>query len=323
MSKKIKYYPITHGHIVAAWHLLYLTKNHKGITAKDATGITRKSGKLGGTVPAKQGLKICTDYGFLRFHGDQLHITELSEKSLIPKCDQEEMNTSVLRSILLYIISFHNFEWLIFYNSDPELFRENLKDNDSNWTNLLDNASLFDFDDEDVNVWWNMVLSKYERYKEGVKKAIGDVGEKLTYHSELKRVEKNGYTPPKLFVKWASRISDRFGFDVQSIRGDYFLASFKKNDTIQIEVKSTDADNLDRFRFFISKPEWNKALENLDSYYFFCWSGVDIENDTAKNGPFVIPATDLVSSIPTDNSKNFQWRECRCVIDLNKYNLLN
>lgn len=291
---------------------------------KEALAYTiRKSGKLGGTVPAKQGLKLCADYGFLRFRRDQLHVTELSEKSLIPKCGQEEMNTSVLRSILLHIISFHNFEWLIFYNSDPELFRENLKDNDSNWANLLDNASLFDFDDEDVNIWWDRVLSKYEEYKEGVKKAIGDVGEKLTYHGELQRVEKDGYTPSKSFVKWASRISDRFGFDVLSIRGDYFLASFDKTDTIQIEVKSTDADNLERFRFFISKPEWNKALENLDSYYFFCWSGVDIETDTAQNGLFVIPATELVSYVPTDNSENLQWSECRCVMDVSKYKVFS
>lgn len=319
MRKKIKYYIITQGHIIAAWHLVYLSNSHEGIRAKDAVSISEKSGKLGGTVPAAQGLKLCIDYGFLRFHGDELHVTELSELSLIPKCDSEELNTHVQRAILLHILSFHNFEWLIFYNTDPDIFRANVVDNDLDWASLLDNAKLFDFEDEDVNIWWNRILSKYEEYKEDVKKAIGDVGERLTYHKELERVKDDGFDPPKSFVKWASRISDRFGFDILSIRGNHFMASYKKEDSIQIEVKSTDADNVKSFRFFISNPEWNKALENIDSYYFFCWSGINIENDTAQNGPYIIPAKDMVPQVPTDNSEDCQWSECRCVMDITKY----
>jgi len=319
MSKKIKYSPITQGHIVAAWHLIYLSNKHQTIQAKIAASIIRKSGKLGGTVPVSQGQKVCIKYGFLRIQSGKLYTTQLSESSLIPNCNNEDLNISVQRTILSHILSFHNFEWLIFYNADPEIFRVNLLVNDRNWTSLLDNAKLFDFEDEDVNIWWNKVLSKYEEYKAGVKKAIGDVGEKLTYQLELSRIERDGFIPPKTFVKWASRISDRFGFDIQSIRGSYFLSTYKSTDQIQIEVKSTDANNIVRFRFFISKPEWNKALENIDSYFFFCWSGINIEKDTAKSGPFIIPAKDLLSKVPSDNSEDFQWTECRCFIDLTKY----
>ena len=321
MKKKVKYYTITHGHIVASWHILFLSRSYAGISAKDAVSITETSGKLGGTVPVKQGIKICNDYGLVRFIDGNLHATNISELSILPKCDNEDPNVDVLRAILRHILSYHNFEWLILFDPDPEIFRESLLANDREWTNLLDNANLFSFEEDEVNIWWDRVLAKYEDYKEELKKAIGDVGEKLSYHRELKRVETDGFSPPKSFVKWASRISDRFGFDILSIRGNYFLFTSDKKNKIQIEVKSTDADNPERFRFFISKPEWNKALENINSYFFFCWTGINVDTESAKNGPFVIPATDLVDQVPTDNSTSCQWSECRCVIDISRYSL--
>src|SRR4030042_6108362 len=193
MKKEFKYYSISYGHIIASWHLLFLAHTYRGILAKDAISITEKSGKLGGTVPAKKGLKICNDYGLLRFYGEELHVTEVSEYTILSDCQTEDINTNGLRAILYHILSFHNFEWFIFFDSDPNIFREFLLTNDPEWTNLLDNAKLFDFDQEDVITWWDKVLAKYEDNKEKEKKAIGDVGEKLTYHYELRRVEFDGF----------------------------------------------------------------------------------------------------------------------------------
>src|SRR5688500_6674741 len=182
MIKKVKYYPITQGEILATWHMLYLASRYKSILPKTAIEITVTSGKLGGTFPAKQGLKICLDYGLLRIiDGGILQITEVTEYKILPNCDEEDPNFSALRSILFHIISYHNFEWLIFYDSEPEIFREYLSVHDIEWTNILDNAKLFDFEDRAVNAWWDGVLTKYEDYKEKLKKAVGDVGEKLTY----------------------------------------------------------------------------------------------------------------------------------------------
>ncbi|WP_257667287.1 DUF3883 domain-containing protein [Parapedobacter tibetensis] len=322
MKKKIKYYSISYGHLVACWHIVYLTNEHRGMTPKDAINIVEKSGKLGGTVPAKAGLKICLDYGFLTVHSSQLYITDITTTSLLPECNQEDINISALRKVLLHILSYHNFEWLIFYDSDPEIFRESLIANDPEWVNLLDNAFLFDFEKEEVNIWWDNILSKYEDYKEELKKAIGDVGEKITYRYELDRITNDGFTPARSFVKWASRISDRFGFDVLSIRGKYFLSTYSERDKIQIEVKSSDTTNLGRFRFYISKPEWNKALEDVESYFFFCWAGINLETESAEYGPFIIPATELVEHMPTDNSDMLQWSECRCVMDVSKYQMI-
>ncbi|TFG92561.1 MAG: DUF3883 domain-containing protein, partial [Candidatus Atribacteria bacterium] len=121
----------------------------------------------------------------------------------------------------------------------------------------MDNAKLFDFSDQDVIEWWDKVLVKYETYKDKLKKEIGDVGEKLTYDYELSRIETDGYNPSKLFVKWAARLSDRFGYDILSIRGKFFSKLNNEKEQIQIEVKSSDSFNIQRFKFHISKPEWN------------------------------------------------------------------
>lgn len=320
MRERIIYYPITQGHIIATWHILFLVFRYDSISPKNVINIAIQSGKLGGSSPAKQGLKLCLDYGLVCINKEMLALTEISKVRIINQCNDEDPNIDVLRALLFHFISYHNFQWLIFYDTDAEIFRESLFANDPEWTNLLDNAKLFDFEDEDVNKWWDRVLIKYEDYKEKLKKKIGDVGEKLTYNHELQRLENDGYKPSKSYVKWASRISDRFGYDVLSIRSKYFLDSNDERDKIQIEVKSSDTFNVEAFRFFISKPEWETALNNINSYFFFCWTCINIENETAK-GPYIIPASDLLSSVPVDVSKICEWSECRCIIDVSKYGI--
>lgn len=281
MKKNIKYYPISSGHILATWNILFLVFKYRSISPSSVINIISQSGKLGGTLPAKHGLKICIDYGLIKIEDNLILLTELSKEYIVPFCADEEPNIEVQRALLFHLISFHNFHWLIFYDSDPEIFKIYLYEHDPEWTQLLENAKLFDFEDENVIAWWNSVLSKYESYRDNQKKAIGDIGEKLTYHYELNRIASDGHYPPKTFVKWASRISDRFGFDVLSIRGKSFLFNRNIKDKIQIEVKSSDTSNREMFRFYISKPEWKTALENLESYFFFCWTGINLEQETA------------------------------------------
>ena len=65
------------------------------------------------------------------------------------------------------------------------------------------------------------------------------------------------------------------------------------------------------------------AQKNFHSYFFYCWVGVDIDKESAMEGPYVIPAIALKDKIPTDNSNECEWSECRCVIDLSKFKLLH
>lgn len=319
MRAKIKYYPITYGQLVATWQILFIASKYRSIHPGTAVEIGLHSGKLGGTYPVKDGLKLCLDYGLVRISGAELNLTQLSEDEIIPHCQDEDPNIHVLRAILFQIISCHNFHWLIFYSSDADIFKQYILDHDPEWSVILDSASLFEFEDEAVIKWWGKVLSKYEDYKDKLKKAVGDVGEKITYHFELNRIASDGFIPVKSFVKWAANISDRFGFDILSLRGTLLMNRFKKSDEVQIEVKASDNDNQQQFRFFISKPEWIYAANNLDSYFFYCWTGINIENESAKNGPFVIPARDIEPNIPRDIGATCEWSECRCVMDVTKY----
>lgn len=322
MKEKVKYYPITQGHIIGSWYILYLVAKYEPIHPRALQGLIAGSGKLGGMMPVEYSLKICCDYGLVTYRNGSLCLTELSKNRIVPLCDVDDPNHIALRAILGRIIALHNFQWLILYDSDPDIFKEYLFEQDPEWVVMLDNAKLFDFNDKTTMDWWKSVLSKYEDYKEAQKKAIGDVGEKLTYQHELSRIHGDGHKPANAFVKWASRISDKYGFDVQSIRGKRFSHTFEERAKIQIEVKSSDANGIEAFRFYVSKPEWKTALRNINSYFFYCWSGVNIDKETASDGPFIIPASELVEHIPQDVSLLAEWSECRCVLNLSKYKIL-
>lgn len=322
MKRKVKYTPISFGQIITAWQILYISSKYETLTPKTASGIALRSGKLGGTVPVKDAIRICLDYELISIKSGVISLEEIAVKKIVPICDNEEPNEAVLRGLLAHVISYHDFEWLILYDPDPIVFRSYLLGHDQEWTYLLDNAQLFNFSDEEVIEWWSHVLVKYEDNKQKLKKAVGDVGEKLTYQFEIKRIGDDGYVPSKSFVKWASNMSDRFGFDIQSIRGKYFKNKFEEKDKIRLEVKSSDNPSIERFRFFISKPEWIKAMEDIDCYYFFCWPGVNVNDETAQNGPYVIPAKFLIDEVPKDKGGISEWSECRVVMDVNAFRVI-
>ena len=319
MKNQIKYYRISQGHIIASWNILFLLKSYNSLYPKDIVNFLTSSGKLGGQLPVKTAIKICLDYNLIRIEVGRLYLTDFSKNHIIHLCNCDDPNIAVLHAILQHIISFHNFQWLIFFDPDPEVFKSYLFEQDPEWLYLLENASLFNFENKTVNDWWDSVLSKYEKCKQEIKKAIGDIGEKLTYDYELIRIKEDGHTPSKSFVKWASQLSDQFGYDILSIRGKKFSFVAKERDKIQIEVKSSDINSSDAFRFYISKPEWRTALRNIESYFFYCWIGINLTKESASDGPFIIPAKDLVDQMPLDISPSAEWSECRCVLDISKY----
>jgi hypothetical protein len=111
-------------------------------------------------------------------------------------------------------------------------------------------------------------------------------------------------------------MSDKFGYDILSIRGKLLKLSFFEKDQVQIEVKSSVSESTEAFRFYVTKPEWVKAQENIDSYFFYCWTATKLESQTAA-GPFIIPAKNLEKFIPKDiGSPICEWSECRFIVDL-------
>ena len=307
-------FAISNSNIIALWQLVLLSKNHEHISVKSAIEITINSGLLGGGLPGEQGLKLGQQCKLLEIVESKLYLSKYCREEMIPVCDTDEPNKNVFRVILYRYISTQNFEWLLFFNNDPEVFKIYIPDT---WIQLLEGANLFEFEDGEVTEWWVRVFNRFQTYKEGQKVEIGKVAEKLTFHYEKERLSGEGFDNSHFVVKWASQINDRYGYDILSIRGSKLRYSFLEKDSIQIEVKSSVVASEETFRFYISKNEWNVALKNMGSYFFYCWISTSLEKETAK-GPYIIPAEYLTEHIPTDKGAVCEWSECRLIVDLTK-----
>jgi hypothetical protein len=87
---------------------------------------------------------------------------------------------------------------------------------------------------------------------------------------------------------------------------------------IMIEVKGTQSENINHLRFYVTRNEWNTAISNIDSYYFYVWVGVDIKNQCKKIDPKIIPAIKLMNHFPEDQDSNFQWILSQVILNLDK-----
>lgn len=308
-------FSITSSSVVAFWQLVMIVSRQSPISVETAIQISRDSGQAGGNVPANDGLKLGLTCNFFSIDENRnLQISTFCSETLLPMCQAEEPNVDISRAVISKYMSFQNLEWLLFFDQDPQIFRTAIPDD---WTDLLDNSGLFDFEDSSVTGWWSEIFARFETYEEGKKLEQGRVAEMLTYNSERVRLINDAFDPNTRFVVWASRISDKYGYDILSARGELLKQNFNQSDKIHIEVKCTASDSIEGFRFFVSRNEWKVALENMNSYYFFCWVNTNIQRQSAV-GPYIIPAIDLLPHIPTESGDLCTWSECRFLLNLSQ-----
>lgn len=310
--------PITLSNMVALWQLVAISIRNDGITVSDAVSIVRSSGLIGGEVPADQGIKLGLHCKFFEVDDQKLILTQTCREGLVPVCDTDEPNTLVTRKIILTYLSLKTQDWLIFFNEDPQLFKPLIP---TEWVLLLDGSNLFDFDDDSVREWWSDVFKQFQTYKEGRKIELGKVAEKLTFEWERERISNDGLDSDHKFIIWVSQISDRYGYDVGSVRGLLLKTDERNNkEKIRIEVKSAVSSSTEQFRFFVTKPEWKMALNDLSSYYFYCWVSTNLQTHSAT-GPFIISAQDIHQHVPSDNGVICEWSECRFVLNLSDFQI--
>jgi hypothetical protein len=310
---------VTSSNILAAWRLISVCALYPTIRIDEAIEIVRDSGMVGGALPAHEGFTLAKQCKLVELDAEQgLRLTEYSNVHLVGFCMTEEPNTHIIRCILHKYLSAKSVDWLLFFDEDPEVFKAAIP---TDWIQLLEYGQLFNYEEDLVREWWSNIFRRFQTYKEGKKLELGKVAEKLTLDFERKRLMSDGYPSDHTSVKWASQMSDKFGYDILSIRGRGFKFSYDEKDKIQIEVKSSVLDNTLAFRFFITKNEWTKAKDNIESYFFYCWASAKIETQSAI-GPFVISAKDIESHIPMDiGSPVCEWSECRLVVDLHSRSL--
>lgn len=308
------------GKLITLWQLIYFASQYSDVSMQELSSMFEESGTLGGSVPFDDAVRLGKYCEFLEFGDGKLILGDVCYEMLLPLCSTKDPNTFVIRFILqrIIILSLYGFPWLLFFDKDIETFKASIP---QEWVDLLDQANLFDFFDKDVEEWWDVILIGLNNFDLSNTKEIGDVGEKLTIDHETDRLFLDGVLPTQHYVKWVSRFSDNYGYDVLSARGKKLKARKSLVGVIQVEVKATVSTNINSFRFKISRNEWNIALKNLDSYYFYCWLGVNVYLRNATSGPFVIPAKKFLNIIPKDQSDLCEWTECRLIIDLLNFSL--
>lgn len=316
---------ISPGRITALWQLLRLSYRYEiknnFISAHAAIEILLNSCLRGGGLPVMDGLTIGLYHKFLEIDKQgNLLPTEFSKSFLLSIHNGDEPNVFVQRQIIQKLISLKKEHWLIYFDEDIEVFKVAIP---LNWLEILENARLFELNDREVVQWWKELIQKKEVYNQERRNEIGEVGEELTKTYEIDRLRSDSIVNSELYVIQVSKISDLFGFDIQSLRGNQFFVSRGLKEQIQIEVKSSIVENEELFTFYVSRNEWNKAVESIDlnTYFFYCWTGVNVNLRTGK-GPYVIPAKKLQPLIPNDSSNLCEWWVCKFNLNLKAVSLI-
>ncbi|MGM1055470.1 MAG: DUF3883 domain-containing protein [Bacteroidota bacterium] len=304
------YSHIKYVEILAFYKILYSVKQFPREPQIDIEKSVQVEYSLGGKLPVKKGLDIALDQHAIQVENDRLNLTSLGE-ALVSINDSNEPNHLVLQRIIYQILKKNKFPWIVFYNSKSSTFRMSIP---ANWELILDNSGLLDLDDKQVVTWWKSLFKKYDIEKEKINKEIGNIGEKLSVQYENRRLSKSGFDP-SVELSWAALLDDTIGFDIISINGLEYSGPEKNN--IFIEVKASERKNIQSFRFFLTRNEWIMALKSPENYYFYCWSGVNIDGKFDA-GPFCFQASKIFSLVPKDQSEEGKWEVCKMTLDLNQ-----
>jgi hypothetical protein len=283
---------------------------------KSVIATLQRASILGGTVPVIDGLRIAHTYGFIKLENGTAEITVTSDIEILPLCSTDEINTSALRRVLFYIIKNHSFHWIAFYNTNSDIMKAAIP---KMWIEILELAHLFKMEDDEVLTWWKEVVDSKIKFDLKTNSKIGDAGEDLTCKFEVDRLKKDGIQMAEKRVVWMAQISDEYHYDIFSLRGLLLKEKYDQEHPINIEVKSSRITNDKVFSFYLTRPEWNKALKSLDEYYFYCWTGVKLDGTYAK-GPFIFKAQQFIDKVPAD-TKHAKWDKCYFTLDLNEFAL--
>ena len=102
----------------------------------------------------------------------------------------------------------------------------------------------------------------YEKEARKYKK-LGDRGEYIVYQAEVSRLMKEfsiTETKAKKFIKWVSRESDAFGYDIQSVNKD------KTPRYIEVKATQRKVGDMD---FYYSENEYETAKKYGENYYIY------------------------------------------------------
>jgi len=304
------------GIFVVLWEIVLLFKEHNknGLSIIDINDALSNSGILGGKPPIKGGIEFGKKNGLFDIEEGLVTLTSYCREEIFTVDDDENPYISFIRELIYSDIKTNKYTWLFFFTHDLLAFKASIP---QEWIEILDCALLLE-EEGLVHEWWEKLYDYYRDYDNERNIKIGDVGEKLTLEFETRRLKNEGLDSDYSKVIWVARFRDDLGYDIKSYRGQTLLEGKVKEDEIQIEVKSSSLSNEEIFSFNVTKNEWEKAKEDYERYYYFCWVGINVERKLAKSGPFIISARSLLDQFPENTSEKCNWIQCRFTIDLSE-----
>lgn len=269
----------------------------------------------GGYLPIEDGFDLAEVCGFIVKENQCIKIKD-SGKKIVALWNKDEPNLMVIRKIIFSLIIKLLPPWTAFINMPIPQILESIP---GNWFEVLGQADVIHFPlSSEAVQWWEELRDALEKIEEDIRKSTGKIGEKLTIEYEKKRLHKDNCPHLIEGIKWMARISDKYGYDIQSYFGFLHFYNNKQENILMIEVKSSTYDS-DDFRFFLTRTEWETAKKNSKSYLFYLWRGVNSGKKEVKpEGPFVFSVDFIRKYIPINQHKDGRWEKCRIIINIKK-----
>ena len=132
---------------------------------------------------------------------------------------------------------------------------------------------------------------------------IGAQGEEEAVAHEMARLASGGRTDLSTMVSRVSLISDRFGYDIES----FCLTG----DPLRLEVKTSTVPAASRFRFFLTRHEFDVALLQPSSWRLMA---VALQAGSARVVGY-ISAHSIRALVPVEHD-GFRWTEARLSVPL-------
>ena len=307
---------ISPGKITALWIVLRVAKKHKLIHKNDLLNIAFNTSLRAAGLPIKDGYELAVICEFIYTENDQVQITS-SGKGIVELSEKDEPSLNVIRHILLTITLKYNPPWVTFASRPLEERTIAIPDN---WAEVLKVAELLQEPlSEDAINWWKRLQHEVEEIETKNLKKIGDAGETLTIRYEKKRLLLDRLFDLAEKIKWRSKESDDYGYDIESFFGGFALKDKDSEDILMIEVKSPIHSSNNNFRFVLTRNEWNTAEKNSTRYFFYLWRSIKYNNEMVYgDGPIILPATYIQNFVPLDQNIDGKWMKCRIELDIDK-----
>ena len=216
MRSRVVYSP---GRITALWLVLRTIAKlaHPAATTEVIAFASRSSLRSGG-LPVKDGYRLAVIGGFVRQHGNDSNLTDLGLTAL-GLCGEDEPNGEVRRLLVSTIMLRRPPAWVAYWQGDPSSLDLVIPPGDRD---SLQSAGLLPADTGDLRrrAWWLALGAvPLPDQMQGLRKAIGDAGEELSFRYEKARLTSQGFPELADAVTWVARESPAYGFDVASFVG--------------------------------------------------------------------------------------------------------